>query len=131
VDISGRFATIALAARSFRRLARYSTNVEGIASGCVSVRGHQAGRVAGVWFASDEDVGVERLEYFNDGRVELSAALDRDLSGGFVDWPGVLIGPAMRERVEYVSHRNETTDQRDRGSRQPVWVTIAVPALVV
>ena len=48
------------------------------------------------------------------------AALARDLAGGLVGRPGVLVGSPMREGVEHVSHRDKTTHERDRGSRQPL-----------
>jgi hypothetical protein len=37
----------------------------------------------------------------------------------------------MRERVEYVSDRDETTRQRDCGSHESVRIAVAVPALMV
>jgi hypothetical protein len=54
-------------------------------------------------------VVVERFECFDDGRIEVSAALAQDFSGSFVDWPGLLVRSSMRERVEYVSHRDQAT----------------------
>jgi hypothetical protein len=76
-------------------------------------------------------VVVECCEYLDDGWVEVSAALARDLSGGFVDWPGLLVGSSMGECVEYISHRDYATRQGDRVSRQSAGVTVTVPALVV
>jgi hypothetical protein len=52
---------------------------------------------------------VERFECFDDGRIEVSAALAQDFSDSFVDWPGLLVRSSMRERVEYVSQRDQAT----------------------
>ena len=76
-------------------------------------------------------VVVESCEYLDDGWVEVSAGLTRDFSGGFGDWPGLLVGSSMGECVEYVSHRDYATRQGDRISRQSAGVTVTVPALVV
>src|ERR1019366_1425013 len=76
-------------------------------------------------------VVVECFEYLDDGWVEVSAVLARDFGGGFVDWPGLLVGSSMGECVEHVSHGDYATRQGDRVSRQSAGVTVAVPALVV
>ena len=49
-------------------------------------------------------VVVECFERFDDGGVEVSAALAEDLGDAFVDWPWLLVGSAMDECVEYVGH---------------------------
>jgi hypothetical protein len=57
-------------------------------------------------FWRHESVVIEICEHFDYGRVKVSSALAQDLSYGFVDWPRLLVGSPMHQRVEYVSHRN-------------------------
>ncbi len=63
--------------------------------------------------------------------IELPAAQPLDFRQRIGNRPGFLVRPLVGERVEHVGQRRHARRDRDRGAGQPVWITAAIPALMV
>nr|WP_054774148.1 hypothetical protein [Methylogaea oryzae] len=64
-------------------------------------------------------------------RIEANAGAALDLGGGLVQRPGLFVGAAARQGVEYVHHGNDAGRQGQLAGRAAFRIALAVPAFVV